>query len=150
MAKTDWYYQSFLCKSPNATKNGFKRKNRTLLILVILPIALENLTVLYSGCQVGAAHAPPANKRAGSLTRDFRKEAMTMVIPMQIDSFEELQALQRLACQVDEDVFLHAEDNSIMVDAKSFIGLFTLDFSKPVYLVTESPYVIQKLSKCRV
>ena len=58
-----------------------------------------------------------------------------MVIPMQIDSFEELQALQRLACQVDEDVFLHAEDNSIMVDVKSFIGLFTLDFSKPVYLV---------------
>ena len=73
-----------------------------------------------------------------------------MVIPMQIDSFEELQALQRLACQVDEDVFLHAEDNSIMVDVKSFIGLFTLDFSKPVYLVTESPYVIQKLSQCRV
>ena len=73
-----------------------------------------------------------------------------MVIPMQIDSFEELQALQRLACQVDEDVFLHAEDNSIMVDVKFFIGLFTLDFSKPVYLVTESPYVIQKLSKCRV
>ena len=68
-----------------------------------------------------------------------------MVIPMQIDSFEELEALQRLACQVDEDVFLHAEDNSIMVGVKSFIGLFTLDFSKPVYLVTESPYVIRKL-----
>ena len=73
-----------------------------------------------------------------------------MVIPMQINSFEELQALQRLACQVDEDVFLHAEDDSIMVDVKSFIGLFTLDFSKPVYLVTESPYVIQKLAKSRV
>ena len=68
-----------------------------------------------------------------------------MVIPMQIDSFEELQALQRLACQVDEDVFLHAEDNSIMVDVKSFIGLFTLDFSKPVKVVTDSVYVIRRL-----
>ena len=73
-----------------------------------------------------------------------------MVIPMQIDSFEELEALQRLACEVDEDVFLHAEDNSIMVDVRSFLGLFTLDFSKPVYLVTESPYVIHKLTGCRV
>ena len=68
-----------------------------------------------------------------------------MVIPMQIDSFEELEALQRLACQVDEDVFLHAEDNSIMVDVKSFIGLFTLDFSKPVKVVTDSVYVIRRL-----
>ena len=68
-----------------------------------------------------------------------------MVIPMQIDSFEELEALQRLACQVDEDVFLHAEDNSIMVDVKSFIGLFTLDFSKPLKVVTDSLYVMRRL-----
>ena len=38
--------------------------------------------------------------------------------------------------------------NAILVDAKSFIGLFTLDFSKPVNVVTESPYVIHQLT-CR-
>ena len=36
-------------------------------------------------------------------------------------------------------------DDRIRVDAKSFIGLFTLDFTQPVKVVTESPYVIRKL-----
>ena len=69
-----------------------------------------------------------------------------MVIPVQFDSVEELQALQRLACEAEEDVFLHSPDGKIMVDAKSFIGLFTLDFSKPVDVVTESPYIIHALT----
>ena len=71
-----------------------------------------------------------------------------MIIPIQFDSVEELQALQRLACEVEDDVFLHSPDGKIMVDAKSFIGLFALDFSKPVDVVTESPYIIRQLS-CR-
>lgn len=66
---------------------------------------------------------------------------------MQFQSVAGLQALQALACKVDEDVFLHSEDDSIRVDAKSFINLFTLDFSKPVKVVTESQYVINKLQK---
>ena len=32
-----------------------------------------------------------------------------------------------------------------MVDAKSFLGLFTLDFSHPVEVVTDSLYVIRRL-----
>ena len=71
-----------------------------------------------------------------------------MGIPVQFESIEEIRAIQRLACAADEDVFLHSPDNAIMVDAKSFIGLFTLDFSKPVNVVTESPYVIHQLT-CR-
>lgn len=71
-----------------------------------------------------------------------------MVIPVQFESIEEIRAILRLACAADEDVFLHSPDNAIMVDAKSFIGLFTLDFSKPVNVVTESPYVIHQLT-CR-
>lgn len=69
-----------------------------------------------------------------------------MIIEKTFQSVAELQALQALACQVNEDVFIHSQDDTIKVDAKSFIGLFTLDFSKPVKIVTESEYVIRKLS----
>ncbi len=65
---------------------------------------------------------------------------------IKIQSISELQEIQKLATSVQEDVFFHSEDNSIMVDAKSFIGLFALDFSKPVKVVTESQYIIDQLS----
>ena len=64
-----------------------------------------------------------------------------MVIVKTFNSVSELQELQRIACSVTDDVYLHSMDNSIMVDAKSFINLFTLDFSKPVKIVTESDEV---------
>lgn len=68
-----------------------------------------------------------------------------MIIEKKFQSVAELQALQSLACQVNEDVFIHSLDDTVKVDAKSFIGLFTLDFSGPVRIVTESQYVAQKL-----
>lgn len=69
-----------------------------------------------------------------------------MVITKKFNSVDELQKLQRMACEVPEDVFIHSEDDSIMVDAKSFINLFTLDFTKPVKIVTESKRVIKAFS----
>ena len=68
-----------------------------------------------------------------------------MLIEMKFHSVAELQRLQEIACDVKEEVFLHSMDDRIRVDAKSFIGLFTLDFPQPVKVVTESPYVIRKL-----
>ncbi len=70
-----------------------------------------------------------------------------MVITKKFNSVAELQKLQRLACEVPEDVFLHSLDDSIMVDAKSFINLFTLDFTQPVKIVTESPRVFKEFNK---
>ena len=64
-----------------------------------------------------------------------------MVIVKKFNDVAELQKLQRLACSVPETVFIHSMDDSIMVDAKSFIHLFTLDFSQPVKIVTESEAV---------
>ena len=64
-----------------------------------------------------------------------------MVIIKKFNDVAELQKLQRLACAAPEDVFLHSMDDTIMVDAKSFINLFTLDFSEPVKIVTESETV---------
>ena len=70
-----------------------------------------------------------------------------MIYEMRINSIGELQTLQRLACKVDEDVFIHSKDDNTRVDAKSFIGLFTLDFTQPVIIVTESAYLIGRLKK---
>ena len=66
-----------------------------------------------------------------------------MVTMKKFDDVAELQKLQQLACSVPEDVFLCAADDSVKVDAKSFINLFTLDLSKPVKIVTESETVVK-------
>jgi len=66
-----------------------------------------------------------------------------MIIVKKFNDVAELQKLQRIACSVPEDVFLHSMDDSIMVDAKSLINLFTLDLSNPVKIVTESAVVAE-------
>ena len=53
------------------------------------------------------------------------------------NSIEELQRLQVLANRTSEPVGLYNEDSTIIVDAKSFVGLFALDFTKPVLVVSE-------------
>ena len=60
-----------------------------------------------------------------------------MVTTKHFHNIEELQKVQYLATQCPEDVGLHSQDGSVIVDAKSFIGLFALDFSKPVIVVSE-------------
>lgn len=54
-----------------------------------------------------------------------------------IRNIEELQKIQALANYATEDVGIHSEDSSIIVDAKSFMGLFALDFTRPVLIVSE-------------
>ena len=60
-----------------------------------------------------------------------------MVTKKRIYNITELQKLQALATKCKDDVALQSEDGSVTVDAKSFIGLFALDFTKPVLVVTE-------------
>ena len=60
-----------------------------------------------------------------------------MVTTKHFHNIEELQKVQYLATQCPEDVGLHSQDGSVIVDAKGFIGLFALDFSKPVMVVSE-------------
>ena len=61
-----------------------------------------------------------------------------MMIEMQFNSIAQLQRLQEIASSCDDEIFLHSLDDSVRVDAKSFIGLFTLDFTQPVKVVTDS------------
>lgn len=70
-----------------------------------------------------------------------------MEIVKKFNDVAELQKLQRLACSVEEDVFLQSMDDAIKVDAKSFINLFTLDFSRPVKIVTASETVGREFEK---
>ncbi|NLM18907.1 MAG: hypothetical protein GX217_02650 [Clostridiaceae bacterium] len=52
-------------------------------------------------------------------------------------SIDELQLIQYYATLSKDDVGFHSEDGKIIVDAKSFIGLFGLDFAKPILVVSE-------------
>ena len=47
-----------------------------------------------------------------------------MMIEMQFNSIAQLQRLQEIASSCDDEIFLHSLDDSVRVDAKSFIGLF--------------------------
>lgn len=61
-----------------------------------------------------------------------------MITKKRFHNIEELQRLQAMANHCQAEVGLHSEDGSVIVDAKSFIGLFALDFTKPVLVVSES------------
>ena len=60
-----------------------------------------------------------------------------MITKKRFHNIEELQKIQALANRTREDVGIHNEDSTIIVDAKSFIGLFALDFTQPVLVVSE-------------
>ena len=69
-----------------------------------------------------------------------------MVTKKRIHNIEELQKIQALANRTSEPVGIHNEDSTIIVDAKSFIGLFALDFTKPILIVTEDMNFHRKIA----
>ena len=68
-----------------------------------------------------------------------------MVFDCKINSISELADLQQLAAHADKPVYIANEDDTIRVDAHSFLGLFALDYSKPMKVITDSLYVIRML-----
>lgn len=62
-----------------------------------------------------------------------------MVSKKKINYIHELQEIQRLAVASHCDVGLHSEDGSTIIDAKSYIGMYALDFTKPILVVSEDP-----------
>ena len=70
-----------------------------------------------------------------------------MVTKKRFHNIEELQKIQALANRTAEPVGLHSEDGTIIVDAKSFIGLFALDFTKPVLVVSEDMEFHKRISR---
>lgn len=70
-----------------------------------------------------------------------------MVITVKFDSLADVEALQQLANAADAPVYLSSADESLKVDARTFLGLLSVDFSKPVKIVTDSLYVIRRLEQ---
>ena len=70
-----------------------------------------------------------------------------MVTKKRIRNIEQLQKIQALACSSNEEVGIHSEDGAIIVDAKSYIGLFALDFTRPVLIVSEDMNFHRKIAK---
>lgn len=68
-----------------------------------------------------------------------------MVFDIKFDSIAELATFQQLALQADKPVYIANEDDTIRVDARSFLGLFTLNYAKPMKVITDSLYVIRML-----
>lgn len=68
-----------------------------------------------------------------------------MVFQTKFDSLTGLAELQQLAAQADKPVYIANEDDSIRVDARSFLGMLALDYSKPVRIITDSMYAMRML-----
>lgn len=68
-----------------------------------------------------------------------------MVYDLKINSISELAELQQLAAHADKPVYIANQDDSIRVDARSFLGLFSLNYAKPMKVITDSLYVIRML-----
>lgn len=68
-----------------------------------------------------------------------------MVTKKLFRSIDELQLVQYYATLSPEDVGFHSEDGRIIVDAKSFIGLFGLNFAEPILVVSEDENFHKKI-----
>ena len=66
-----------------------------------------------------------------------------MVITKKVPSAWALHRLHQLSFSVPEEVQVRAVDGSMVADAKSPLGLYVLDFSRPVEIVTDSPAVLE-------
>lgn len=63
-----------------------------------------------------------------------------------IHSINELQEIQRLAVESPSAVTLISQDGTMRVDAKSYIGMYALDFTKPISIESEDAGYMDKIS----
>ena len=68
-----------------------------------------------------------------------------MTVVRKFRNAEELRCLRRMACSVPEEVMLRETEGDVLADAKSLIGLFALDYSRPVCIVTDSQELLAQL-----
>ena len=62
-----------------------------------------------------------------------------MVTKKKINYINELQDIQRQAVACPDDVGIHSPDGDVIIDAKSYIGMYALDFAKPILIVSDDP-----------
>lgn len=59
-----------------------------------------------------------------------------MVMDISIKSAEDAKRLNSEVCKTSENLWVHSNDDNIMIDARSLLGLFSL-VDKPCRLVAE-------------
>lgn len=69
-----------------------------------------------------------------------------MVKHVKLTTAEDLRAFMNLAWDCEDDIGVHAPDGQI-ADAKSILGLISLDYTAPVMVVTENENFFNKISK---
>ena len=83
--------------------------------------------------------------RAGVLTDELTTGGHAVVVQKKVPSVGAWRRLHRLAYSVPDEVQVRSLDGAIAIDAKSSMGLFALDFSQPVEILTDSPAVLAEL-----
>ena len=68
-----------------------------------------------------------------------------MVITKQFSSRDDVHRLQDLANTMSAEVFIRSLDGGITLNVKSPMGIYALDFTEPVEIVTESAALIQEI-----
>lgn len=69
-----------------------------------------------------------------------------MEVYVKLTTAEDLREFMYCAWDFDENIGVHTQDNKI-ADAKSILGLISLDYKNPVLVVTESQEFINRIQK---
>lgn len=69
-----------------------------------------------------------------------------MITKVRLTTAEDLREFMNLAWDCPDDIGVHTVSGDI-ADAKSVLGLISLDYSKPVMVVTENETFPKKLKK---
>lgn len=70
-----------------------------------------------------------------------------MVITKTFSKKEDIQRLRELALRVPETVIIRSLDGETSLNAKSPMGIFALDFSQPVQIVSDSTLLFEELER---
>lgn len=69
-----------------------------------------------------------------------------MITKVRLHSAEDLREFMNLAWECGDDIGVHTSNGQI-ADAKSILGLISLDYKEPVMVVTENEAFAKKLHK---
>ena len=70
-----------------------------------------------------------------------------MVITKTFSRREDIRKLRDLALSVPEAVTLRSPNGEVSMNAKSPMGIYALDFSQPVEIVTDSEELIREVER---
>ncbi len=70
-----------------------------------------------------------------------------MVITKTFSSGEEILRLRELALYVPDAVLIRSQDGEISLNVKSTMGIYALDFSQPVEIVTDSQWLQEQMAR---